>query len=101
MTPGKTFERFRQTELRTNEVVAIKQVCAEMGLPTGFRPAAQGCAGRAAAKRRWTARATLGQRDSHFLNRNEVATNSIPPASAQGKPQPRWGWPNLPIVPPG
>jgi hypothetical protein len=51
-----------------------------LGIPTGFRPKAQGCA----------ARATLGKRPTNISNRNAVA--AILFVVARHSPQPPCGW---------
>ena len=64
MIPREILKKIRQIELRTNRIVtAAAAACACLGIPTGFRPKAQGC----------DAGATLGIRPQNVFNRDAVA----------------------------
>ena len=70
MIPREILKKIRQIELRTNRIVtAAAAACACLGIPTGFRPKAQGC----------DAGATLGIRPQNIFNRDAVA--AIPSSS--------------------
>ncbi len=63
MIPREILKKIRQIELRTNRIVTAAAACACLGIPTGFRPKAQGC----------DAGATLGIRPQNVFNRDAVA----------------------------
>ena len=69
MIPREILKKIRQIELRTNRIVTAAAACACLGIPTGFRPKAQGC----------DAGATLGIHPQNIFNRDAVA--AIPSSS--------------------
>ena len=71
MIPREILKKIRQIELRTNRIVTAAAACACLGIPTGFRPKAQGC----------DAGATLGIRPQNVFNRDAVAAISSSPGA--------------------
>ena len=67
-TSGRFDAAETSNHLRTGEPAATRRVALCWRIPTGFRPKAQGCEGRA----------TLGHRPTNIPNRNAVAANSFP-----------------------
>ena len=63
MIPREILKKIRQIELRMNHIVTAAAACTCLGIPTGFRPKAQGC----------DAGATLGIRPQNVFNRDAVA----------------------------
>ena len=63
MIPREILKKIRQIELRMNHIVTAAAACTCLGIPTGFRPKAQGC----------DAGATLGIRPHNVFNRDAVA----------------------------
>jgi hypothetical protein len=82
------FGYFRRTNQPTPKRAEAR---APFRIPMGFRPKAQGCACPAVAKRRWEARATLGQ---HEFAANPDGVASPNPSLGQ-KPKSRWDF--LPV----